>query len=526
MPTYKITDPSTGKTASITGDSMPSPDDIEEIFNNPALQSSGTAPQQQGFLSKAMQGVGKVLNYPSRLLGKLDNSDYLAQPAVKAIQNAQTGSQINPVPPQGMNAPGGYIPSVQASQGITEDLGRTVSDPLTYAGIIGKIPWLAGVLSKAAAAPEVMTTTIASSATGIPSKALTMASTAAGRATLNQAVKGAGTFGSDLNTAIDKYSNSIPEKSVINEAIPKMGNVSVQPAIDALEKARPANPTGQLPPQAQLVDNKITQYQNFLKGNPPDGQFFRANYPASDVLQMRKMLDEPIDYENGVPAPKELQGALFQARTALKDALIDAADKTGNPQYSTAMKSYSDKLDLLGSIKRIALGNGPDISQEARATRFGQTVGNESNAGNQVKKIALQRFDDMAGTDFTKRAEAENMASEFADQNNPLGTGDASFKPQGGWWGALRRVGGPMSAGAFIGSKVAGEPGAIVGSGIGAAIGLPTEALASPGIATKLAIPAARSIQNIPPYLLAASQASPILTAIAAAGHPALQGQQ
>ncbi len=485
--------------------------------------------------SSVLQKVGEVLKTGGlAALKTVDWASHLFQPqaAKDLVKSIQTNPDLAPGPSTLQKKPYGFMDAMTAgAQGGLGGGGVPVSavagsdvrpemaavadaatSPMSYLGAISKIPGLGSVISKAGALPEQGITRLASELTGVSTPALKMASTGAGRTALEAASGQQGAIGKNLVEAVDNFESHIPEAKRVAQAVKNIGPVDLKPAIDALKKASPAaqyegmEPAAileHLSPDQRVVAGKIDGYVRFLQthaASNPEGA------PAEKALDLRRVLDSPIDFTTGTPNPKEVQGALFQARTALKNGLLASADKSGVPEYGNAMKTWADKLHILDDVKNAALGAGNDYSKQARATFFVNGLFGKGITAGQKQEL-VGKLDNVFGSDFLEQSKNARYAAEVGDG------GKAAFLPvQHTGRAALGAM-----AGHFLGNAVGEGPvGAVLGGGLAA--------LSSPAIATRLAIPASR----LPPWLAAqaakaALPASSIGTA-AAQLPPSIQG--
>jgi hypothetical protein len=130
MPTYSITDPSSGRTVDLTGDSPPSEQELEEIFKNipttqapdavSAMSSQYQAPQRTGtdpYASMFQAGSTQQLQTAVDDAGKIGEQ--------KAVQG-ESGQYVTPYfqRPGVMTAPPSVALSEQEKQRATETLAK------------------------------------------------------------------------------------------------------------------------------------------------------------------------------------------------------------------------------------------------------------------------------------------------------------------------------------------------------------------------------------------------------------------
>jgi hypothetical protein len=134
MPTYKITDPQTGKTLRVTGDSPPTEKELGEIFSSQGgnqqpglLRKAGSAAEAVGnfFLPSTTQAVKGVINDPASLVKESDQPMSMGQKAL--------GYGLS-VLPGGNSA---YLSNTPAAAAAREIGGNIVANEAT--GAVGKM---------------------------------------------------------------------------------------------------------------------------------------------------------------------------------------------------------------------------------------------------------------------------------------------------------------------------------------------------------------------------------------------------
>lgn len=351
------------------------------------------------FIDKASHlGQNGVLTVLNKVMGLPQGT--ISQQSIKNLANVDPNAK--PFPMDNLTNPMLQgLGETKIGNAVTSGLVDAVTSPMSYVGELAKpIAWGAkGIVPLAAKVGDLMS--------HASPEALTQASfiTKGGRQGLLDAAKNADNLGPQLSAAVDKFTSTMPEKAVIDQAIPQMGKVDIQPAIDALKSAKPKVITGKLSPDQQINSDKISKYVDYLKGDNSG-----TSYPAQDALDIRKVLDSPIDYETGLPNSKDVQGALFKARTALRSQLEDAATATNNPQYIDAMKSYHDKLDIVSQLQNLTQGT-TDIGTDKKSTNLLASLF-KSTPDAAIKRKAVSDFDNVAGTDFLGQAKKTFLAAQ------------------------------------------------------------------------------------------------------------------
>lgn len=523
---------------------------------DPDAYLAGGKPSLLSRVGSALKGAGKsALDFAS-FVGQIGQPQKAQDFASSVAQpNAADSSQQDP-----NNAGNLLVSGLDAGMGspslpapiahlVASAAVNSATSPMTYLGGLGEIPAVKASLAASANLPEKLVTDMASSSTGISKDALNAASTPEGRATLNAAVQSAP---QKVQQLVDIANNSKPFMADATAAVrgPEQaaGRIDIRPILQAFDDAKfgvtdlggnsqlrnGANAAleaeknsiagnlvgnGGTSPPYQVTSNprlslngfqeappsqKVTTQTNTYPSGPPTDVNGVTDYtiPATQLRQLKTSIGQSIPWDSPFAAP--VKQALKGVYSKMDDVLTDAVSKTQGPEaaqaYQDALADWSGKI---GDFQELQKRIGATPSTQINRANSLLTL-TKSNQGGNID--LLNRIDQQAGTDFSTHAQNLKTASEFSDQNNPLGTGNPSLTPQGGWWGAMRRVGGPMSVGAGVGDAVAGHTGAAIGSGLGAMVGLPSEALASPAIASRVAIPLSRIPQNIPSYLRDAAQ--------------------
>ncbi len=503
-------DPFADLKASVVADSAaPAADPFADL-----KASAESDKKPPGTASRVLATVGGLAK--SAGLGALKGIDWLshlgqpqaAKDLVQAIANDPRNAPQNPeqvgkkpsfLEAMGSVMPGQGMPTLPAGADVRPAAAAAVdmaTSPSTYVapalGYLSKIPAVAAALARAGKLPEMAATGIGEKLTHIPGEALSEASTASGRAGLATAAQGAGPAGAKLADAVSDFTKDMPEKAIVNKALQGANKVSIQPAIDALKKAKADIPTasGIQGPEGDAAIKKIDDMVARLKvnkaGPAAPGQAFKQNFDADEYRQIRQIIDEGVNWNE--PGAKLYSEAAMKARTAMKDALIKAAP----PEYADAMKSWHDKLDLVSELKSL-IGKEEGARQDIRAGSFLKQTAKEPEGG--PRRALLAQFDAASGGKHLEESDLRKLAEEFGPEGKPS------------WMPRVSPFQGIGEAGAGAALATYGHP--ILGP-IAAATGI---AGSSPAVAAR-AIQASR----IPPYLLRAmAQHSPELSAVGAA---------
>lgn len=407
-------------------------------FGSPIIQAAKATPDPS-----MVQQLGNALKSGGKMaLSAMDYISHIGQPqwAKDLVQSIATDPKNAPQNPQqvaqkpsfleamGSVMPGQGMPTPPAGMDM-RPLAATGVDqatsPSTYlsAGLSGlsKIPALARLAQAAGTVPGSAATAIGSKLTHIPGEALAEASTAAGRAGLKAAAEGAGPAGSKLADDLSAFSKNMPEKQIVDQALKQSGKVNIQTAINALEKAKADIPTssGIIGPEGNAAIKKIDDMIARLKvnktGPAAPGQAFKQNFNADEYRQIRQIIDEGVNWNE--PGAKIYSDAAMKARTAMKNALIQAAP----PEYANAMKSWHDKLDLASEMKSL-IGKEEGARQDIRAGSFLKQTANEPANG--PRRQLLDQFDKASGGTHLADSDLRKLAAEFGP------TGKPSFMPR------------------------------------------------------------------------------------------------
>ncbi len=399
---------------------------MKNAFGDDVLEPAASVPDTNAFGDPIIK-TPKEPSVGDHILSVLDKAAHFGQPTalkiVSGLLNLLPGKNVDITPEsiKGLSTVTSDKPNVpatsmenpmsagltqsKAGNAVTSGLVDAVTSPTSY---IGEAAKPLAVVAKGAVPLVAKVGDLVSHASP---EAITEASwiNKGGRQGLIQAANEADNAGPKLTQAVQDFTKNMPEKAIIDQALPTMGKVNIQPAIDALESSKPKVITGKLAPDQQIISDKIDKYIDYLKGGS-QGKFFKANYPASDALDIRKVLDSPIDFETGTPNPKEVQGALFKARTALRGQLENAAAKTGNQPYIDAMKSYHDKLDIVSQLQNLAEGTS-DIGTDKKGANLLASLW-KSTPDAAIKRKAVSDFDKVAGTDFLDQSKKAFLAAQ------------------------------------------------------------------------------------------------------------------
>lgn len=288
---------------------------------------------------------------------------------------------------------------------------RLASDPLVATGAVKT-----GIKSAVENIPKAFehgAAVVGSAATGKTVKALKTASTKEGGKAIIEAGKDAGSAGIKFADRLASFEKNLPERGQVEAALKVAKPLDIRPVIDVLEKAKSEIPTksgfttGARDAAISKIDGLIERLKVNKGGKAKPGQAFKTKFDAEEYRQIRQILDEDIDFSE--PWAKPFGDALYQARTEMKNALIDASPK----EYAKAMESWHKKLDVIGEIKK-KIGKAQGVTQEERAGGvLRKAAGEEPGSEGSPLRNLVSEFDQAAGTENLSQADLAEMADEF-----------------------------------------------------------------------------------------------------------------
>ncbi len=194
--------------------------------------------------------------------------------------------------------------------------------------------------------------------------------------------------------------------------------------------------------------------------------------PASEAYQLRRDLDYTLDFDK--PETKILDAALKNARTELKNQLLQSAGKSGNKEYALAMKDWSRKLNTLDKIQsRLGISKN---TRDARAEAFVKNLFGRNSAN---KQELMKELDDVFGTNLLKESKMTFLADELGDG------GKAALFPRHSTGRATMATG---AAGLASSIGLGSVPGAVASTVLAA--------YASPAAASRIVLPTTQMIEK------------------------------
>lgn len=254
---------------------------------------------------------------------------------------------------------------------------------------------------------------VASATTGLGKDVFEVASTKAGRAALEGAAGQQYAIGKKIESFLKDPWSYIPEKQVVDAAIPQMGNIPVNNVVKALNEAKVANA---FTPEAKAANKAIDEMKAQIQGvkQLPASKILapsgapaiaaktvktQTEVPAEVALNIRRQVDRPINWDD--PTDTFIGKAYLKVRMALADDLIQAAKNTGNEQYVKAMQGMKQKLSLIEKLQK-KVGRNPESFV---SNLFGA---NKTEAQNLIKELSQ-----ITGKDFLNEAEVASLAKQL-----------------------------------------------------------------------------------------------------------------
>lgn len=214
-----------------------------------------------------------------------------------------------------------------------------------------------------------------------------------------------------LTDIMDNFENYIPEKKVVNEALQNMPPISFDKVFKTIDGAKVLEGSESAISANKRLENLKGIYTNLTNEN--------GVLPAFQFREVRKQLDNEVDraFAKDIGAADIFEQQAMKIRNAMKDALEESAMRSENPQYVDAMKTYSEKLNILNKLKGI-LGKEAN-TRERRAQSF---VDNLLNRNKNYAQELTQEIGDIGGADLINNAKYAQYADELGitkDRKSP-----------------------------------------------------------------------------------------------------------
>jgi hypothetical protein len=333
-------------------------------------------------------------------------------------------------------APAETIPNL--TKAFADQVFEVVGDPILAQGLIKQIfkTPVKSIAKGFVEAPRKVTGAVARELTKIPEETLTKYATKEGRRELAKSYAREAPTADALVRKV--YTQKLPEEDLVDAFIQQADDIPLQPIIDKLEKAKESIKFKKTNRSSINAINKLID----------DYKGVGETASASEFRELRKELD----YILGDVYEKEglslAQKAFKGIRKDMKEALINASPK----EYKNVMAEYARKMNSRSDIKELL---GKDMGRKAKERAEGLLTAVEGKRGT-FKKQALEQFDDLYGTNFTKRAETMHQARQIAAEPAPPGGGftASTFPKIATGWGklgvAVVGVGWPKTSGKIL----------------------------------------------------------------------------
>ena len=295
-------------------------------------------------------------------------------------------------------------------KGAVELGGNIASDPTVILGVAGKA--IGSGLKAIGTKGNQMLGRLAQELSGVSEEALRKVGTGFGKGA-KELKAAAGTqkqIGEKLLDALDNFDQYLPEKQIIDDAVKNMPPVNVTNTLKTLEDAKT---TGMLS-GTKKINEEIEQLVNEISGLAnQDGTI-----PAEMFIELRREIDDIIGDQFGKSTNKYILAAK-KARYQMAQDLVDAAKSSGNDEYVTAMKSFSDKLKLVDDLKGY-VGKSAQV-RDRRIEQFISTLFGKNKSDRQRVVDGLGKI---FGEDFLQESKLASLAAELGE------TGTAGLLPR------------------------------------------------------------------------------------------------
>jgi hypothetical protein len=241
---------------------------------------------------------------------------------------------------------------------------------------------------------------IAENRTALPEETLRLAGTKEGRQLLAENKGAAYKIGQEFVQNVYNPIDAFPEAQTVKAILPILPPVKPDNIINALQRQIKSNPPPKLVKTYESIAKDIEWVQNTADANG-------GVIPVDELLTMRQHVDDLIDGAFKQETPTYIT-ALKQARHEIRMGLENAAVESGNPEYVTAMKGISNKLEILDRIKD-RLGHDVQTG-ENRGESF---IRNLMNKGNAKYREVLQDYDNVFGSNILERANSAHLADQL-----------------------------------------------------------------------------------------------------------------
>lgn len=325
----------------------------------------------------------------------------------------------------------------QAAAGAgSEFAGQTLEDkPYSPIGIIG-----AGLIGGVSATGASVLGTgkltekvarIGEAQSGASMESLMRASTREGREALKAAAGSERDLAKDLvKTVTDWESYSKEWSGQIKPALDGMNDVNIAPALGNLQnridmlKQR----AGSIPDPSGATESSIKELESIMdRMRMGSSGMPKTRFSANEVYQIRQLADMDLDYSQmptGGAIGKEVNSALKQLSSDLRESLKQSAIESGKPEYITAMQTLAQKLDAKERLLQ-KIGKNT-LTQEDRATGI---IRNAESQARPSQGELLRDIDDLFDKQYAQVAKDAIYARDLSNPEARTITGEPSFSP-------------------------------------------------------------------------------------------------
>jgi len=203
-------------------------------------------------------------------------------------------------------------------------------------------------------------------------------------------------IGGQILDALNNFDEYIPEKKVVDQALEKMPNISMQKTIETAKQALSDIP----------MQNTNATEVNKLKSVLKDIESKGPELSAKEFKKLRAQIDNIADWNS--PGAKLTDDAAKKIRRSMADEIIANAEESGHPEVAPAMKQWAEKLN-----KRDAILEEIGANAKTREKKVGQFLSTLFNKNKETKQKALADISEVFGEDFVKKAKLLQMSDEI-----------------------------------------------------------------------------------------------------------------
>lgn len=375
------------------------PENVEKTIFPTTSEKRGVG----GAFLQALEGLGT----PVRMLGKLRTSPetgekFKASDPESALFRPEMEKLKSKIPGEG-------IPS-KIGRGAIEIGGSMASDPTLPLSFMGKLAGKAGkqIAKKVVEAPNKLAGQIAQELSGVSEEALRMSGKKAGSKVLQKAAGTQKKIGDKILSSLDDYEAFLPDRIQISEALDNMPNISTKKTIKVLSESIDPKAIG----KGKSANEKILGMIDDIEKQ------YGKKLNSKAFFSLRKKIDNEIGDSWGKESSAYID-ALKKARHQMKEMMVTAGEKSGNPEYAEAMTSLAHKMDVIDKLKGY-IGK----SQKVRGKRVESFVSNLFGKNKTEAQELVKDLGDVFGQDFLEQSKLARLAGELGEG------GKAAFLPR------------------------------------------------------------------------------------------------